>query len=309
MDDAARERAEQSLAQLEGGGLPVVAEERLRQLAAAEGKPELFSSDLSVQEFTQLAGLGVKPLTQVMGSSIYQVGWQPTYYNAPTEVRVLSDAYNQCRALALGRLLQEARLARADAVVGLRIVRGAHDWAAGAIEFIGVGTAVRLEPHMRHPAGEAVLTDLSGQEFAQLCRAGIRPVGIVAHSSVHYVPASWQTQLATTGGLARTGWINQELGDFTQGVYDAREKAISAASAQARTFGADGIVGVKVSEQSRTHHVRGGMYEREDLVVTFEVMGTAIREEPAIAGGREAPAPLAILSLADHPLKTKEATP
>ncbi len=41
------------------------------------------------------------PITQVMGSSIYKVGWQPTYYNVPTEVRVLSDAYNECRRLGL----------------------------------------------------------------------------------------------------------------------------------------------------------------------------------------------------------------
>ncbi len=232
-----------------------------------------------------------------MGSSIYQVGWQPVYYNVPTEVRVLSGAYNESRRLALGRLLEEARLAAADAVVGVRIVRGAHDWVAGAIEFIAVGTAVRLAPQMRHPDGAAVLTDLTGQEFVQLCRAGLRPVGIAAHTSVHYVPASWQTQRATSGGWGGASWVNQELGDFTQGVYDAREKAIGAATAQAGQLGADGIVGVQISEHARTHRVTRSMYECEDLEVTFHVMGTAIREDPTLASSHQPAEPLTVLSL------------
>ncbi|MDQ2759655.1 MAG: heavy metal-binding domain-containing protein [Actinomycetota bacterium] len=295
--EVAQQRAVQSLAQIEAGGLPVAAQERLRQLAAIEGKPELFSSDLSVQEFTLLAGLHVQPLTQVMGSSIYNVGWQPVYYNVPTEVSVLSGAYNECRRLALGRLLEEAGLAAADAVVGVRIEEGSHDWAARAIEFVAVGTAVRLAPHMRHPDGGTVLTDLTGQEFAQLCRVGVRPIGIAAHTSVHYVPASWQTARATSGGWSGASWVNQELSDFTAGVYAAREKAVSATVREARELGADGLVGVQIREHARTHSVKRGMIDCEDLEVTFHVMGTAIREDPALAGRQAMTKPTSILSL------------
>src|SRR5208282_6713423 len=140
---------------------------------AGTGAGAVFSSDLEVSEWSALARLGIAPITQVMGSSIYHVGWQPTYYNVPTEVQVLSDAYNESRRLALGRLLEEAQACRADAVVALRIDQGAHDWAAGAVEFIAVGTAVRLPEELRSPGGEALLSDLSGQEFALLCNAGI----------------------------------------------------------------------------------------------------------------------------------------
>ncbi len=295
-DPVVEQRAQESLRSLQAGGIPLAAQERLAQLAAADGGKALFSSDLSVQEYTLLAGLGVQPVTQVMGSSIYQVGWQPIYFNVPTEVSILSGAYNESRKLALGRLLEEARLAAADAVVGVRIEDGAHDWAAGAIEFIAVGTAVRLPASMRHPSGAAVLTDLTGQEFVQLYRAGVRPVGIAAHTSVHYVPATWQTQRATSGGWGGA-WVNQELGDFTQGVYAAREKAIGAVAAQADRLGADGIVGVKISEHTRTHQVKRGMFDCEDLEVTFHVMGTAVREEPELAQGNEQPDPLAVLWL------------
>lgn len=295
--EQAEQRDLESRRRIEAGGLPLAAEERLRQLASAEGGPDLFSSDLSVQEFSLLAGFGVRPLTQVMGSSIYNVGWQPVYFNVPTEVSVLSGAFNECRRLALGRLTGEAQLAAADAVVGVKVEQGSHDWASGAIEFIAVGTAVRLPSHMRHPDGATVLTDLTGQQFVQLCKAGVRPVGIAAHTSVHYVPATWQTQQATTAGWGGASWTNQELGDFTQGVYAAREKAVGAAASQARRLGADGLVGVQIDEHTRTHKVNRGMYESEDLEVTFHVMGTAVREDPALAESHAKAKPLSVISL------------
>jgi len=327
------ERAAQSLALIEQGHIPVAAAERLARFAGAEtGALEgetgaqgsegtvaetsgqagatVFSSDLAVSEWSALARLGVTPITQVMGSSIYHVGWQPTYYNVPTEVRVLSDAYNESRRLALGRLLEEAQACRADAVVAVEITTGAHDWAPGSVEFIAIGTAVRLPEAMRDPSRQAVLSDLTGQEFALLCEAGVRPVGIAAHTSVHYIPASGQTQMAQSGfgggllggggGLAGGGggsWANQELVDFSQGVYEAREKAMGFVNAQVRELGGDGVIGVEISEHSRTHAVKRGMYESKDLEVTFHVMGTVVREEPALAAQPTQSLPLKILSL------------
>lgn len=303
-EDAVRsqERAAASLAQIEQGHIPLSASERLVEFAHAGAGPAVFSSDLGVAEWSALARLGVTPITQVMGSSIYHVGWQPTYYNVPTEVRVLSDAYNECRRNALNRLLEEAQLCGADAVVGVKIDQGAHDWAPGAIEFIAVGTAVRLAHAMRDPSATAVLSDLSGQEFVQLCQAGMRPVGIAAHTSVHYVPATGQTQMAQSsfGGVfggPGGSWANQELVDFSQGVYEAREKAMSFVAAQVQELGGDGVIGVEVREHGRTHEVRRGIYETRDLEVTFHVMGTVIREDPALASQPAQPPPVQILSL------------
>jgi uncharacterized protein YbjQ (UPF0145 family) len=332
--ERSEQRAARSLELIEQGHIPVAAAERLARFAGTEtdafdretgaqgsegtvaetsgqvgrqAGATVFSSDLAVSEWSALARLGVTPITQVMGSSIYHVGWQPTYYNVPTEVRVLSDAYNESRRLALGRLLEEAQACRADAVVAVEITTGAHDWAPGSVEFIAVGTAVRLPEAMRDPSRQTALSDLTGQEFALLCEAGVRPVGIAAHTSVHYVPASGQTQMAQSGfgggllggGLAGGGggsWANQELVDFSQGVYEAREKAMGFVSAQVHELGGDGVIGVEISEHSRTHAVKRGMYESKDLEVTFHVMGTVVREEPALAKTAEAP-PLKILSL------------
>jgi uncharacterized protein YbjQ (UPF0145 family) len=213
----------------------------------------------------------------------------------PTEVRVLSDAHNECRRLALNRLLEEARLCGADAVLGVRIEDGAHDWAPGSVEFIALGTAVRLPEEMRHAGGGTVLSDLSGQEFVLLCEAGMRPVGIAAHTSVHYVPAGPQTMMAQggagrmMGGMGGSAWINQELTDFTQGVYEAREKAMAVVSAQARQLGGTGLIGVQVREHGRTLAVNRGMYESKDLQITFQVMGTVIREESSLGAAASAP--------------------
>jgi uncharacterized protein YbjQ (UPF0145 family) len=331
--ERSEQRAAESLALIEAGHIPVAAAERLARFAGAEtgafegetgaqgsegtvaetngqAGATVFSSDLAVSEWSALARLGVTPITQVMGSSIYHVGWQPTYYNVPTEVRVLSDAYNESRRLALGRLLEEAQACRADAVVAVEITTGAHDWAPGSVEFIALGTAVRLSEAMRDPSRQTALSDLTGQEFALLCEAGVRPVGIAAHTSVHYVPASGQTQMAQSGfgggllggggGLAGGGggsWANQELVDFSQGVYEAREKAMGFVSAQVHELGGDGVIGVEISEHSRTHAVKRGMYESKDLEVTFHVMGTVVREEPALATKTTEAPPLKILSL------------
>ena len=296
-EDAERsdQRTAASLVQIEQGHIPLAASERLAQFARADAGPRAFSSDLAVSEWSALARLGATPITQVMGSSIYHVGWQPTYYSVPTEVRALSDAYNESRRLALGRLLEEAQACRADAVVAVRIDQGAHDWAAGAVEFIAIGTAVRLPEALRDPGGQALLSDLSGQEFALLCNAGVRPVGIAAHTSVHYVPASIQTQRAQSAFGA--SWANQELVDFSQGVYEAREKAISFVSAQARVLGGDGLIGVELEEHGRTHSVRRGMYESQDLEVTFHVMGTVVRDDATLASELARQSPLQILSL------------
>ncbi|HME03418.1 MAG TPA: heavy metal-binding domain-containing protein [Solirubrobacteraceae bacterium] len=296
-EDAERsdERTAASLVQIEQGHIPVAAAERLVQFAQVGAGPTAFSSDLAVSEWSALARLGATPITQVMGSSIYHVGWQQTYFNVPTEVQVLSDAYNESRRLALGRLLEEAQACRADAVVGLRIDQGAHDWAAGAVEFIAVGTAVRLPEELRNPGGQALLSDLSGQEFVLLCNAGIRPVGIAAHTSVHYVPASIQTQQAQSAFGA--SWVNQELVDFSQGVYEAREKAMSFVAAQVQALGGDGVIGVELEQHGRTHSVRRGMYESHDLEVTFHVMGTVVREDATIASQPAPPPALQILSL------------
>jgi len=297
-------RDAESLERLQQGRIPLAAAERLAALASSgPDAARVFSSDLSVAEFALLHNLGIEPITLVMGSSIYHVGWQNVYYNAPTEFTAVSHAFNESRRLALGRLREEAQTAGADAVVGVRIEQGSHDWAAGSVEFVAVGTAVQLPPALRDPSSGPVLTDLGGQEFWQLCTDGIRPVAIVAATSVHYAPASYQT-MQVQSGFFGSSWRNQELPDYTAGMYAARHKAMAEIANQARAADADGIVGVHLDQHVRGHHVQQPGMDREDLIVTLHVIGTAVRGDPALA--RTAHPPRTVLALG-RPLERSQA--
>lgn len=277
-NEAAAAEQAASLEALERGGLPLRAQQRLADVEAGD----LFTSDLSVNEFALVHSLGMRPLAQVMGSSIYHVGWQqrPGQWGnwqiagVSQELTVLSGAWNTARERAFGRLEQEAKLLGADAVVGVRLTKGAHDWAVGSIEYIAVGTAVRIDGAEK--ADRPVLTDLSGQDYWKLWQAGYRPLGVVGASSVYYVVSGWQQQRAMSGMFS--SWANQELGDFTQGVYDAREATVGRVSAEARRQGAAGVVGVSIEHSVEEREVDAGGSHRTDLVVTMHVLGTAIAE-------------------------------
>ncbi len=261
------------------GHIPLQAERRLREMAQS-GAP--FSSTLSVNEFALSSKLGLQPLGQVLGASVHQVGWQNLPWSASwgggliCELDVISAAWDEARRLAFDRLAEEAGHLGADVVVGVRLHRGAHDWAAGAVDYVVNGTAARLPGSDR--SGRPLLSDLSGQEVWLLNRAGYAPVGLVAATAVFFVSPSYSTQWARF----MTNAMNQELTEFTQGVYAARESALRSLVRQASANGADGIVGVRIEQDTGMHSFRvgssvGGRGDREGLIITLQVFGTAIR--------------------------------
>jgi uncharacterized protein YbjQ (UPF0145 family) len=273
-----REQAE-SLARIEAGGIPLQAERRLKEMAAS-GAP--FSSTLSVDEFALCEKLGLQPVGQVLGASVHQVGWQNLPWSPSWgagliyELDVITAAWEEARRRAFDRLADEARHLGADLVVGVRLHRGVHDWAAGAVDYVVNGTAVRLPASER--SARPLLSDLSGQELWQLQQAGYTPVGLVAATAVFFVSPSYATQRAQF----MISTVNQELTDFTQGIYAARESALRSLSIQANANRADGIVGVRIEQQTAPHSFGvggfGGSGDRQGLIVTLQAFGTAIRE-------------------------------
>lgn len=286
-----REQAD-SLARIEAGRIPLQAERRLKEMAAS-GAP--FSSTLSVDEFALCSKLGLQPIGQVLGASVHQVGWQNLPWSASWgggliyELDVISAAWEEARRRAFARLSEEAGHLGADLVVGVRLHRGAHDWAAGAVDYVVNGTAVRIPGSERR--GGPLLSDLSGQEVWQLHEAGYGPVGLVAATAVFFVSPSYSTQ------WAQFSMVNQELTEFTQGLYAAREHALRSLSTQARANQADGIVGVRIEQQTALHSFRaggfGGSGEVNGLIVTLQAFGTAIREH----GPAQQPPPRTALEL------------
>jgi len=279
-DPAQEAEEERELERIAAGGIPLAAERRLRGLRGGSGA---FTSDLSVSGFALCHKLGLKPLSQVMGSSIYQVGYQGANWpmlmgGVLTELDVLSQAWNEVRRRALNRLEQEAREAGADAVVGVEVRTAYHEWAEGALEYAVLGTAVKRAGAKTE---QPVLTELSVGDYAKLLNAGVEPLGIVAWTSVFFVGES--PELAMMGGL--TGRMmfseNQELTAYTQALYSAREQTMERLGYQAQQHGASGIVGVRISHTIRRHSVGAANRAQTGLMITFDAIGTAVRDTAA----------------------------
>ena len=73
-DEAEREAAAVDLDRIQRGGVPLGAERRLKAVAATTSP--VFSSDLSANEYAIAEASGLRPIAQIMGSSVVQHGWQ-----------------------------------------------------------------------------------------------------------------------------------------------------------------------------------------------------------------------------------------
>src|ERR1700749_4440478 len=222
-----------------------------------------FTSDLSINEFLLVKQAGFEPLGLVLGSSIYHIGFQQSNWGRNQEMSVLTQAMYHARELAMTRMEEEADQLGADGVVGVRLDIGRYEWGADLAEFIAVGTAVKHRGGELHraPNGRPFTSDLSGQDFATLLRAGYRPAGLVMGNCVYHVAR--QGMLASLKQVGR----NVEMPNFTQALYEARELAMERMQNEADGTKADGIVGARIIERS---HGWGSH------VIEFFATGTAV---------------------------------
>jgi len=219
----------------------------------------------------------------VLGSSIYHVGIQVGRWSKNQELEVLSQAMYHARELAMTRMEAEAAVLGADGIVGVRLEVEFKEWGHDIAEFIAVGTAVKHREGELHraPNGRPFTSDLSGQDFSTLLRTGYRPVGMVMGNCVYHVAHQGLRAMFKQVGQ------NQEMPNYTQALYDARELAMERMQAEAEAVQAQGIVGVQIQEKS---HGWGSH------VIEFFSVGTAViptRED------HEIPAPTLTLALND----------
>lgn len=249
---------------------PGAALERMREMTGADGRGALFTSDLSVNEFALIKQAGFHPLGLVMGSSIYHVGFSFTGWTGSQEVAVLSAAMYEARALAMRRLEQEAEQLGADGVVGVKLQIRRWVWAENMLEFVAIGTAIKADDgsSWRTPAGKPFTSALSGSDFAVLLSTGYQPVGFVMGTCVWHVAYMSMRQAWKVLGQ------NAELPTFTEALYAARETAMVRLQLEAKGLGAEGVVGVTVTE---------GSHLWEAHVIEFMCFGTAIRRGTARA--------------------------
>jgi uncharacterized protein YbjQ (UPF0145 family) len=243
---------------------PEAADSRLAKTAGAD-PAGVFTSDLSVSEYVLLGEAGFEPLGFVVGSSIYHVGLQVGRWSQNQELQVLSQAMYNARELAMARMQAEADHLGADGIVGVELRMQMYAWGQQVLEFVATGTAVR---HLagtgahRAPDGRAFTSDLSAQDFFRLLAAGAVPVAFVLGLCVYHIAHQSAMQAMRQAGQ------NKEMLQFTQGVYEARELALSRMQAEATQARSSGIVGVTVDVNN---HVWG------EHATEFLATGTAIR--------------------------------
>ncbi len=243
---------------------PQAADTRLAHTAGAE-PGAVFTSDLSVSEYALLGEAGFEPLGFVVGSSIYHVGLQIGRWSQNAELDVLTQAMYNARELAMARMRAEADHLGADGIVGVSLRMQMYAWGQEVLEFVATGTAVRALAGTgahRAPDGRAFTSDLSAQDFFRLLAAGAVPVAFVLGTCVYHIAHQSAMQ-----SLRQTG-RNQEMIQFTQGVYEARELALVRMQAEASQAQASGIVGVNIAV---SNHVWG------EHATEFLATGTAIR--------------------------------
>jgi uncharacterized protein YbjQ (UPF0145 family) len=247
-----------------------VPEDAMRRLAHLQpGKGGIFTSDLTVNEFLLVREAGFRPLGLVLGSSIYHVGIQLGRWSKNQEMDVLSQAMYHARELAMSRMEAEASALGADGIVGVRLDVEFKEFGADIAEFIAIGTAVKADGadpgpgrSWRNNKGKPFTSDLSGQDFWTLVRAGYAPLDMVMGSCVYHVAHQRFSQVLGNAGR------NVEIEQFTQALYDARELAMSRMQAEAEALDAEGIVAVQLRQHSHTW----GAHTTE-----FFAIGTAVR--------------------------------
>jgi uncharacterized protein YbjQ (UPF0145 family) len=250
-------------------GVPADAMRRLAELQPGK-QGSIFTSDLSVNEFLLVREAGFRPIGLVLGSSIYHVGIQLGRWGKNQELTTLSQAMYHARELAMTRMEAEAAQLGADGIVGVRLSVEAREFGNDIAEFIAIGTAVKAEQpapggnggSWRNLKGQPFTSDLNGQDFWTLIRAGYAPLGMVMGTCVYHIAHQRMGQMFSNIGK------NVEIEQFTQALYDARELAMARMQHEAEELRAEGVVGVQLN----AHNHRWGGHTTE-----FFAIGTAVR--------------------------------
>lgn len=266
--------------------LPEHARERMAMMQQGGKQSQLFTSDLSVNEFLLVKEAGFDPVGLVVGCSMYHIGFQWAGVNQNMEMTVLSQAMYHARELAMTRMQEEAEALGADGVVGVRLSAKHMTWEPNMAEFVAIGTAVKSRDKSmsyRTVKNKPFTSDLSGQDFWTLLRAGYRPLGLVMGNCVYHVAYQGLGQWFKNIGK------NVEMTNFTQALYDARELAMERMQVEASNLEAEGIIGANIHENQ---------YSWSSHVIEFFAIGTAVTPTRA---DHHIPTPQLTLSLNDPP--------
>lgn len=109
----------------------------------------IWVSDLSGQDLYLLIRAGYQPVGLAFGACVYHVAHQALgqwigQQSQNVELSNYTSALYEARELAMTRMQEEAQRSHAHGIVAMRIDQKSHIWGSHVIEFLAIGTAVRL---------------------------------------------------------------------------------------------------------------------------------------------------------------------
>jgi uncharacterized protein YbjQ (UPF0145 family) len=223
------------VANTDGDWLPDAARARM----ARYDEIGLKTSLLSVAGTVGVESVGLKPVGEVMGCIVQNIGWTGGLnygmggYVGSVSFQPYVQALYHGFDTALARMTTEAKSMNADGIVGIRLTRSRL--GESSQEFVALGTAVRAES-TRRPR-RPFTTDLAGQDVAKLMQAGWVPTRIAIGIAVESQFLDWasRSQMSVMAG-------NTEVTAYTQLINRVRAKSRQSFASHARGTRADGAI-------------------------------------------------------------------
>jgi uncharacterized protein YbjQ (UPF0145 family) len=257
---------------------------------ARAGSGDTWGSALSCQEFAAIGGAGFAPVGQVFGAAVYAAGSDsvsicPAASTSPAGgsgvFGPLVDVTYRARHTAIDRMTAECAAVGGHGVVGVRLSRGSYP--LGGLQFTAIGTAVCAAGAVTGPHAPFT-SDLSGQEFAKLIRAGWVPAGLALGVAIEA-----RHDDRTTARQTRAWSGNAEMAGWTELVNQARRDARRRLEQDVRRIGAEGVVIADMRMLVRQRDCPASV-GRRDHIVEITYIGTAIARFSAADQGPARPA-------------------
>jgi uncharacterized protein YbjQ (UPF0145 family) len=230
-----------------------------------------FSSSADGQELYCQIDAGYSPIKFAFGNVAYSIGVGQGLLGGLKslgrgEVKEYTDIFNTTRNLALKRLVDDAKAAGANSVVGIEtsiIPFG----GIGVQEMLMIGTASHNPAiafgDTKAPVNtieDVVTSDLTCEELWNMTKMGYVPYKLLLGTSVY--------SLGIIGSIAAAfkNLAKGEIKELTTLIYDAREESLKKISDEAAAIGADDVVGIKTY-----------VYQLGNGLIEFLAIGTAMK--------------------------------
>ena len=222
-----------------------------------------FTSSADGQELYCQIDADYQPRKFVFGNVAYSIGVASNMIGnlktlARGEVSEYTEIFSKTRHLALERIINDAKSASANSVLGIRTtILPFH--SVGVQEMLMIGTA-SWNPQLSGVGDEVITSDLTCIETWNLAKIGFVPLRMIMGTSVY--------SLGVIGNMKSSleNLVRGEVDDLTSLIYDARKKALDKMHKEASEIGADGVVGV----ETYIYALPGGLIE-------YLAMGTAVK--------------------------------